>query len=114
MKKVVLLSAVLVALFSCKKEANLTYQYEAQPQVVTCENTNAKLLSEAYYVFEKALMIQAQNTSRNPNARLTTDKNLRNFISRSRGVVDISPYITEDAVKVFNALKAEGLWKNGN
>ena len=113
MKKVVLLSAVLVTLFSCKKEASLNFKYVDQPQAVTCQNVNAQLLNEAYYVFENAINIQAENTRANPNANISTDRNLRGFVTRSRGVLDINPYITEDAVKVFNALKAKGLWENG-
>lgn len=113
MKKVILLSAVLIALVSCKKEEKINYKYADQPQVITCQNVNNQLINEAYYAFENALLTQAKNINRNPNARITTDYVLRNFIMRSRGVVKIEDYITKESVVVFKALQNEGLWQNG-
>lgn len=113
MKKLVVASILCASLFSCKKEANLAYKYADQPNVLTCETIDTKLYNEAYYAFENAILIHAKNTNRNPNANINSAQAMRNFVSRSRGVIKINDFITEESLAVFKALQSQKIW-NGD
>ncbi|MCH2046784.1 MAG: hypothetical protein MK212_21900 [Saprospiraceae bacterium] len=113
MKKLVVASILCVSLLSCKKDANFVYKYADKPLALTCKTSNDKLYNEAYYTFENAVVTHAQNTNRNPNRAITSDQAMRNFVTRSRGAININEYVTEESVAVFKALQDQGLW-NGD
>ena len=110
MKKIVLAAVISISVLSCKKEVTFEYKHADKPATITCENVDGKLLSEAYYAFENAILIQAKNTNRRPNTSITPENALKNFIARSRGTVKITDYVTEESFVVFNALKGLGIW----
>ncbi|MFD0964038.1 hypothetical protein [Pseudofulvibacter geojedonensis] len=110
MKKLLVASIICASIFSCKKEENITYKYADQPSVLTCEISDNKLYTEAYYTFENAILTHAKNTNRNPNRVITLDQAMRNFVSRSRGVININDYVTKESLDVFKALHSKGLW----
>jgi len=110
MKKIILAAVISVSILSCKKEATIEYKHADKPTTITCEGVDEKLFSEAYYAFENAILIQAQNTNRRPNYTITTDNALKNFIARSRGSIKITDYVTEESLAVFNLLKDQDIW----
>jgi len=110
MRKIVLAAAISLSILSCKKEATIEYKYADKPAVISCEGVNEKLLSEAYYAFENAIITQAKNTNKRPNANITVEYALRNFISRSRGPIKITDYVTEESLAIFNNLKTLDIW----
>jgi len=114
MKKIILAAAISVSVLSCKKEATIAYKYADKPAAVTCESVDSKLYSEAYYAFENAILIYAQNTNRRPNFKITVDNALKNFISRSRGNIKITDFVTEESFAIFNQLKSENIWNGPN
>ncbi len=110
MKKIVLATAISLLALSCKNEASLEYKHTDKPVTITCEETDIKLFSEAYYAFENAIVTQAKNSNRKPNFKITSEYALRNFISRSRGTIKITDYVTEESLLVFNELKKLDIW----
>jgi len=110
MKKIILAAVISVSVLSCKKEATIEYKHTDKPVTITCEGVDEKLFSEAYYAFENAILIQAKNTNRRPNSTITVDNALKNFISRSRGNIRITDYVTEESLAVFNLLKTQDIW----
>jgi len=110
MKKIILAAVISVSVLSCKKEATIEYKHADKPATIACEGVDEKLFSEAYYAFENAILIQAKNTNRRPNFTITVDNALKNFISRSRGNIRITDYVTEESLAVFNLLKTQDIW----
>ncbi len=110
MKKLILVAAISVSVLSCKKEATITYKYADKPLALKCENVDEKLFNEAYYAFENAIVIHAKNTNRRPNTTVTSESALRTFITRSRGNLKITDYVTEESLEVFNNLKSLAIW----
>lgn len=113
MKKLILLLTITVLFFSnCKKEPQITYLYADQPQTLNCNDIDAKLFSDAYYAFEKAIVTQSQNVNKRPNYTVPPASALRNFVNRSKGTLRIDNYITEETLAVFNNLKNQDIWNN--
>jgi len=110
MKKIILAAAISISVLSCKKEVTFEYKHADKPVSIVCENADTKLLNEAYYAFENAILIHAKNTNRRPNTNITPDYALKNFIARSRGSIKITDYVTEESLVVFNALKSLDIW----
>jgi len=110
MKRIVLTAAISLSILSCKKEATIEYKYADKPAVISCEGVDVKLLNEAYYAFENAILINAKNSNRRPNTNITPETALRNFISRSRGTIKITDYVTEESFAIFNSLKSLDIW----
>ncbi len=113
MKNVILAAIISTSILSCKKEATMTYHYADKQATINCENIDSKLFSEAYYAFENAIVTQAKNTNKRPNFNITTDYALRNFLTRSRGNIKITDYVTKESFEVFNSLKTLDIW-DGN
>lgn len=111
MKKIVLVAAISLSILSCKKEVEFDYKYAEKPVTITCENLDTKLLSEAYYAFENAIMIQAENTKRRPQVKITIDNALKSYINRSKGNIKITDYVTEESLAIFNVLKNQEIWE---
>ncbi len=110
MKKVILAAIISVSMLSCKKEATIEYKYADKPTTLNCKNIDSKLLSEAYYAFENAILIQAKNTNKRPNFNITKEYALKNYVMRSRGNIRIKDYITKESFEVFNELKKMNIW----
>ena len=110
MKKIVLAAVISISVLSCKKEVTFEHKYADKPATIICESVDTKLLSEAYYAFENAILIHAKNTNRRPNTNITPEYALKNFIARSRGTIKITDYTTEESLRVFNALKNLDIW----
>ena len=110
MKKTVLAIALSITLFSCKQEPTFEYKYADQPQVLTCENIDTKLLNEAYYAFENAVFTHAKNNNRRPNMNITPEYALRSYIMRANSNVKITDFVTEETLIVFNSLKSQDIW----
>jgi hypothetical protein len=110
MKKVILAATISISLLSCKEDAKITYNYADKPLVLNCENIDKKLLNEAYYAFENAILIHAKNTNRRPNVPVTIESALKNYITRSRGNIKITDYTTKESFEVFNSLKSLAIW----
>lgn len=111
MKKIVLAAAISLSILSCKKEAEFDYKHSEKPATITCDNVDVKLLSEAYYAFENAIMIQAENTKRRPQVKVTIDNAMRSYINRTKGNIKITDYITEESLAIFNVLKNQDIWE---
>lgn len=110
MKKIILAAVISVSILSCKKETTIEYKHADKPAVISCEGVDSKIFSEAYYAFEKAILIHAKNTNRRPNFNITAETALKNFIARSRGNIKITDYATEESFAVFNILKTMDIW----
>lgn len=110
MKKLILAAVISVSVLSCKEQDTTTYKYADKPTVINCENTDNKLFSEAYYAFENAILIHGKNTNRRPNIPVTKENVLRNFVTRSRGNLKITDYVTKESLEVFNKLKDLDIW----
>jgi hypothetical protein len=110
MKKVILAAAISFSILSCKKEASIAYKYADKPVVLNCENLDEKLVNEAYYAFENAILIHAKNTNKRPNIPVTSERALQNFIKRSSGFINITEYTTKEGYELFNSLKNLDIW----
>lgn len=110
MKKIVLVLVLSISILSCKKEATYEYKYADQPQTLACETIDAKLYSEAYYAFEKAIITHAKNTSKRPNFNITPEYALRNYIMRSRSNIKITDFVTEETLQIFKTLQKQDIW----
>jgi len=110
MKKTILAVAISILAFSCKNETSFDYKHADKPETVTCDGLDTKLISEAYYAFENAILIHAENTKRRPNTNITPEYALKSFIARSRGTIRITEYVTEESLAVFNTLKKLDIW----
>lgn len=110
MKKIVLAALLSASIFSCKQEPTTDYKYADQPQVLTCENIDSKLFSEAYYAFEDAILTHAKNNNRRPNFNITPEYAFRSYILRARGNMQITDYVTKETLAVFNILKSQDIW----
>ena len=110
MKKIVLATVLSISILSCKQEPTFDYKYADQPPVITCESNDSKLLNEAYYTFENAILTQANNNNRRPNFNITVENALRSFIYRAKGNIRITDYVSKEAFDVFNALKNKDIW----
>lgn len=110
MKKIVLAALLSTSIFSCKQEPTFDYKYADQPQVLTCENNDAKLFNEAYYAFENAIVIYAKNNNRRQNFTVTPEFALRSYIMKARGTIRITDYITKETLDVFQQLKTKDIW----
>ncbi len=110
MKKVILAAIISTSMLSCKKEATIEFKYADKPTTINCEDIDTKLLSEAYYAFENAILIQAKNTNKRPNFNITKDYALKNFVTRSRGNIRIKEYVTKETLDIFNELKKLSIW----
>ncbi len=116
MKKIILTLTISVALFSCKKTENTTletYNHSDKPETIFCDDVDKKLLSEAYYAFENAVLINATNTNRNPKRIINIDFALRNFMARAQNNIRIQDFLTEEVVTIFKVLKQQNIW-DGN
>ncbi|MFD1163772.1 hypothetical protein [Hwangdonia seohaensis] len=105
--------ALTFGLISCKNENTLTeYKYADKGLVLTCENVNSKLYSEALFAFEDDIL--KYYGKNNPNASLVQayGQFIRNAIyGRLKHEDIVSPH----TVMVFETLKNENdLWDANN
>lgn len=105
--------ALAISLTSCKKENTLSeYKYADKGLVLSCENVNSKLYSEALFAFENDILnYYAKN---NPNSSLLQaySQFLRNAVYGRLKYEDI---VSPHTVKIFKALKKENnLWDATN
>lgn len=102
-----------ISLISCKKESTLSdYKYADKGLVLSCENVNSKLYSEALFAFENDILNHYKKN--NPNSSLLNAYSvfLRNAIYGKLKYEDI---VSPHTVKVFEALKKEeNLWVTNN
>ena len=102
-----------IGLTSCKKENALSeYKYADKGVVLSCENVNSKLYSEALFAFENDILtFYGKN---NPNASLIQayGQFIRNAIY---GRIKYENMVSPHTVKVFEILKHEtDLWDANN
>ena len=105
--------ALTISLISCKKENTLSeYKFADKGLVLSCENVNSKLYSEALFSFENDILnFYGKN---NPNANLIQayGQFIRNAIY---GRIKYKDIVSQHTVKVFEALKNENdLWDANN
>ena len=110
MKKIILAATISISVLSCKQEVTFEHKYADKPATITCEGVDTKLLSEAYYAFENAIITHAKNTNKRPNVNITPEYALKNFVARSRGNIKITDYVTKESLTVFKALKDLDIW----
>ncbi|WP_034044506.1 hypothetical protein [Wocania ichthyoenteri] len=104
---------LVISLISCKKENTLSeYKYADKGLVLSCENVNSKLYSEALFTFENDILnFYGKN---NPNASLIQayGQFIRNAIY---GRIKYENIVSPHTVKVFEVLKNEDdLWDASN
>lgn len=102
-----------ISLISCKKENTLSeYKYADKGLVLSCENVNSKLYSEALFAFENDILnFYGKN---NPNASLIQayGQFIRNAIY---GRIKYEDIVSPHTIKVFEVLKNENdLWDASN
>jgi len=102
-----------ISLVSCKKENNLSeYKFTDKGLVLSCENVNSKLYSEALFSFENDILnFYGKNK---PNASLIQaySQFIRNAVYDRLKFEDI---VSPHTVKVFETLKNENnLWDANN
>lgn len=113
MKKIILSLAIGLSFYSCKKEVSTVlenYSYSERRQVLNCENIDIKLYNEAYYAFERAIVLHDQNENKRPNKTITPSFALRGFIARTDRGMDTKDYITEETAKIFETLRKQNIW----
>ena len=104
---------------SCKKENTLSesdYKFADKGIVLTCENVNSKLYSEALFSFENDILNYYKKSNPNSSLLQAYSQFLRNAVYGRLKYEDI---VSTHTVKVFEALKKENeLWiansKNSN
>ncbi len=105
--------ALTFGLMSCKNENTLQeYKYADKGLVLSCENVNSKLYSEALFAFEDDIL--KYYGKNNPNASLVQayGQFIRNAIYGRLKYEDI---VSPHTVKVFETLKNENdLWDANN
>lgn len=104
---------LVISLISCKKENTLSeYKYADKGLVLSCENVNSKLYSEALFAFENDILnFYGKN---NPNASLIQayGQFIRNAIY---GRIKYEDIVSPHTIKVFEVLKNENdLWDASN
>ncbi|WP_341216841.1 hypothetical protein [uncultured Wocania sp.] len=102
-----------ISLISCKKENTLSeYKYADKGLVLSCENVNSKLYSEALFAFENDILnFYGKN---NPNASLIQayGQFIRNAIY---GRIKYEDIVSPHTINVFEVLKNENdLWDASN
>lgn len=107
------LIVLAISLNSCKHENTFSeYKYASKGLVLSCENVNSKLYSEALFAFENDILTYYGRN--NPNASLIQAYNqfIRNAVY---GRVKYTDVVSTHTVKVFEALKNENdLWDANN
>lgn len=105
--------ALTISLMSCKNENTLSeYKHADKGLVLSCENVNSKLYSEALFTFENDILTYYGRN--NPNASLIQAYNqfIRNAVY---GRIKYTDMVSPHTVKVFEALKNENkLWDANN
>ncbi len=105
--------ALTFGLISCKKDNTLSeYKFADKGLVLSCENVNSKLYSEALFAFENDILNYYGKN--NPNASLIQayGQFIRNSIY---GKLKFEDIVSPHTVKVFEALKNENdLWDANN
>lgn len=105
--------ALTISLISCKNENALSeYKYADKGLVLSCENVNSKLYSEALFSFENDIL--KNYGKNNPNASLVQSYNqfIRNAVY---GRIKYTDIVSPHTIKVFEALKNENdLWDANN
>lgn len=117
MKNIFLALTICISFYSCKKEVSstlLTYNYAENADILNCEGVDVKLYNEAYYAFENAVLLQAQNVNNNPKRIITVDFALRAFIGGSQRDLPIQDFITEEASEIFKTLMKQKVWKENH
>lgn len=107
------LFTLTISLISCKKENTLSeFKFADKGLVLSCENVNSKLYSEAIFAFENDILnFYGKN---NPNASLLQaySQFIRNAIYGRLKYEDI---VSPHTLKVFKVLKNENdLWSANN
>ncbi|WP_194766013.1 hypothetical protein [Tamlana sp. I1] len=111
--KLTFIAILLTLTFGCKKQQTFTnFNYADQPDTVTCEGVNSKLLKEALYSFEDDILKFAQKN--NPKTNLTQAYNqfLRLAVYNR---INFQEMVSLHTLEVFEALKKENdLWDPNN
>lgn len=107
----ILLLAVLTVI-SCKKENTFTdYKFAEKDPIITCENQNNALLTEALLSFENDISIYYADLTKNDLAKAYSI-----FLSSAPvNTLNYQKVVSPHSIKVFEALKNEaGLWDANN
>jgi len=103
--------ASLFVLASCNKggQTSLDYIYKDEPDLLTCDLQNKDLLKEAVYSFEAD--ITAQYATSKPDLR----RAYASFMATARNKrIPYMEMVSPQTIKIFNALKNDGSFYNGN
>lgn len=102
-----------VSFISCKNENTLSeYKYADKGLVLSCENVNSKLYSEALFAFENDILNYYKKNNPNSSLLQAYSQFLRNAVYGRLKYEDI---VSPHTAKVFEALKKEDkLWVANN
>ncbi|WP_157805286.1 hypothetical protein [Confluentibacter citreus] len=108
--------ALVVTLFSCKKETPVVslsdYKYADKGLVLNCDGMDSKLINEALFAFEDDISSFYGKTSPNSSLQLAYAQFMRDALS-DRAI--FSEIATPHTVEVFNVLKTKNdLWNMNN
>ncbi|MCF7567757.1 hypothetical protein L3X37_05175 [Sabulilitoribacter arenilitoris] len=101
------------SLTSCNQENTLSeYKYADKGLVLSCENVNSKLYSEALFAFENDILNYYKKNNTNSSLLQAYSQFLRNAVY---GKLKFEDIVSPHTVKVFEALKKEdNLWVANN
>ncbi|MFD1615362.1 hypothetical protein [Gelatiniphilus marinus] len=105
--------ALTFSLISCKNENSLQeYKYADKGLVISCENVNSKLYSEALLAFENDILNYYGKNNPNPSLLRAYNQFIRNAVY---GRINYQDVVSAHTVKIFEALKHEtDLWDANN